>query len=206
MYVGILTASVYNNQEDVPLTGIRGRAQRVLVVKTHNLDKLPFSLDRYVIIIRNPYDCLLAAFNRRSEAGVPFQQHIAHQPKEAFLDEWDTFVDGSMKHWSSNYLNWSKLQKPVHLLVYHRLLAQLEPELRDVIDFLHEPSIHPMIHCAARDKEGDAHRQKEEWQEKFAVFSHKQKRYLNDAIDTVQEAWEKRTGKNFADFQKWKRP
>ena len=118
---------------------------------------------------------------------------------------WPPFVSSMMKRWRDLHLAWASDTAPLHVLVYHRLVAHLEPELRHVIHFLNEPSITPSTHCAARAKEGVAHRKKEDWQKAAAVFSEQQRKFLNKSIDRVQRALQRKTGADFEDFQTWKR-
>ena len=119
--------------------------------------------------------------------------------------EWSPFVSREMKKWLSLHLAWANDSTPLHVLVYHRLVASTEPELRDVLNFLKVPSLTPTIHCAARANEGLNHRKKQEWQAEAAVFSEEQRHYLNGAIDRAQRALHSKTGADLQDLQLWKR-
>ena len=110
-----------------------------------------------------------------------------------------------MEKWGVLYMYWAEDPTPLHVLLYSRLMTQLEPELERVFAFLNESSITPRVDCAARSPEGWYHRDKPEWQQEAAVFSQYQKDTINQAIDSLQTALEAKTGHKLDDFQLWKR-
>ena len=119
--------------------------------------------------------------------------------------EWPEFISQFMQRWQDLHLAWAEDMAPLHVLVYHRLVANPEAELRHIFHFMQEPSITPNIHCATLAKEGPAHRKKPDWQKEAAVFNETQRQFLNNAIDRVQKALHRKTRADLGDFQTWKR-
>ncbi|KAK7497209.1 hypothetical protein BaRGS_00011503 [Batillaria attramentaria] len=118
---------------------------------------------------------------------------------------WPTFVTMYMRRWRDIYTSWADSQVPVYVLVYHRLVTNLEEELRRLFRFLNEPSVTPQISCVVQRREGSHHRKKKLEQMQLAVFSDQQVEYLDRAIMEVKLALERKTGKNFSDFTNWMR-
>ena len=97
---------------------------------------------------------------------------------------------------------WAASHLPIHVLTCSHMKSDLRRELDLVFQFL---NVNANIHCALESPEGFDHRQKQSWQDKVAVFNKTQVRFLNNAIDEVQVALERKTGAKFDDFQAWKR-
>ena len=119
--------------------------------------------------------------------------------------EWPEFISQFMQRWQDLHLAWAEDMAPLHVLVYHRLVANPEAELRHIFHFMQEPSIAPNVYCAVLEQEGVAHRKKPDWQKEVAVFNKTQRQFLNNAIDRVQNALHRKTKAEFGDFQTWKR-
>ena len=96
---------------------------------------------------------------------------LRHITESSLHTEWPGFVSTQMLIWRTFNLAWALDRTPLHVLVYHRMEAQLAPELRHVIRFLNETSISPRVDCAVRAREAHARRKKPDWQRKAAVFS-----------------------------------
>ena len=107
--------------------------------------------------------------------------------------------------WRSFNLAWARSDVPLHVLLYHRMEAQLAWELRHVIRFINETSIVPRIECALKARNYLSRRQKPDWQRDAAVYSARQTAYLNNAIDTVHATLKAKTGVSFDDMLLWKR-
>ena len=110
-----------------------------------------------------------------------------------------------MNGWENLTLAWTEQKLPMYVLIYDRLTSHLRQELENIIYFLNERSIFPLIHCAERNSEGNAHRKRPDWQNKMAVFSIDQISYFNSAIDSVRKSLEVTTGKSFEEFRYWRR-
>ena len=110
-----------------------------------------------------------------------------------------------MLSWRSFNLAWARSVVPLHVLLYHRMEAQLAQELDHVIRFINETSIVPRIDCALKARNYLWRRKKPDWQRDAAVYSARQTAYLNDAIDSVHAVLKAKTGISFDDMLLWKR-
>lgn len=107
--------------------------------------------------------------------------------------------------WQSFNLAWARSNVPLHVLLYHRMEAQLAQELDHVIRFINETSIVPRTDCALKARNYLLRRKKPDWQRDAAVYSARHTAYLNDAIDRVHAALKSKTGISFDDMLLWKR-
>ncbi|XP_070198477.1 WSCD family member CG9164-like [Littorina saxatilis] len=201
---GLLTGSVYLHPLAVSISSNgNGKAARVVAVKTHlapAATRAKFLLDRGILLIRNPYEAILAEFNRQGRGN-----QTGIRTAQSFLKGWPKHVQNNMGGWKNLHLAWAKDNTSLHVLVYHRMVAHLEQELHNTLQFLNLSFVTPRIHCAVRKPEGYAHRKKPDWVEEMAVFSRTQRQSLNAAIDSVRKALLKKTGVDFADMDQWKR-
>ena len=110
-----------------------------------------------------------------------------------------------MAYWRSFNLAWATDRVPVHVLLYHRMLARLAPELGAVFRFLNESSVRPSLRCAVRSREAHPRRQRPDWQTGAAAFSPAQRDFLNAAIDSLHGALQRQTGVSHQDILLWKR-
>ena len=98
-----MTGSVYHDQT-LLVNGFPGEGVSdgsVVVVKTHEYNRRNF--DKAILVVRDPYDAILAEFNRRSGG------HVGHARPKAFKSkEWPSMVNTGANSWERFNLQWIK--------------------------------------------------------------------------------------------------
>ncbi|XP_076875335.1 sialate:O-sulfotransferase 1 [Brachyhypopomus gauderio] len=126
------------------------RSGRTICVKTHESGPREISMfHSAILLIRNPYRCLVAEFNRQC-AG-----HLGHASATRWKsDEWPEFVDSYASWWASHALAW--LQYSTRLLVVHyeELQEDLRPRLKRIASFLNASVSDERLLCAASNRDG----------------------------------------------------
>ncbi|KAF2363004.1 Sulfotransferase domain [Trinorchestia longiramus] len=158
---GYHTGSVYKDfalmKNGFPAESISNGS--VIIVKTHEYGeqmRAPFS--RAILIIRDPYQAILAEFNRQSGG------HIGHaQPDKYSKDNgkyWSTFVHNKALSWTNTYLDWLQFKGPLHVLFYEDLVENLANEMNKILEFLDFHEDIPSFECMMRNKDGIYKRRK----------------------------------------------
>ena len=111
------------------------------------------------LICRDPFDSILAEFNRRSGG------HIGHASLEKFRKDdgkvWQDFVMEKVKDWENMNMDWVRnFQGPLLVIHYQDLVDRLEQELKRVLDFLSVSFTEEDMKCVVERKEGIYRRRK----------------------------------------------
>lgn len=142
---GYATGAVYNDQKlhhsDFPGEGIFDG--RVIAIKTHchRLDpphtEWPSKFDQVLLLIRDPFDALIAEFNRRQS-----ESHVGHASLEAFTSKnWFHYVENSSKEWFQFYKFYIETYEPsqIHVIKFENLKSNLVQEMKKLVAFLKLP-------------------------------------------------------------------
>ena len=102
---------------------------RAILVKTHRQIK---KCDGAILLVRNPYDAILAEFNRNHGGG-----HKGHAKKEDFFDEeiWHTIAIKQAERWYGIYFKYIRAIT-VQVIYFEDLLADIEKPMRTVVNYL----------------------------------------------------------------------
>ena len=181
---GILTGSIFPDPSLQEIGFGEGIAnQSVLVIKTHNVGitrHTDYPFDRAVLLVRDPFDAILAEFNRLqviNEKGR--MSHTGHATLEKFHGNWTMearkIVPGcssfecfaremilSWKEFNLSCLNkfHSNLEDLI-IISYEDLFSNPGRELSRVLQFLKVGISDTSMKCAMDRKEGIHHRKKD---------------------------------------------
>merc|ERR1719369_1305361 len=159
---GVSTGSVY---KDVALlkNGFPGESVTngsVIVVKTHEWGPgTRQQFDSAILLVRDPFESILAEFNRRSGG------HVGHATQEKFNRDkgrfWQDFVVNKAKDWEAMNTDWIKnFHGPLLVILYSDLINNVEEQLRRTLDFLSVSVTKEEMECAMKRKEGINRRKK----------------------------------------------
>ena len=181
---GILTGSVFADPSLQEIGFGEGIAnQSVLVIKTHNVGitrHTDHPFDRAVLLVRDPFDAILAEFNRLQvidERGR--MSHTGHATLDKFHGNWtmearkivpgcssfECFAREMILSWKEFHLScFNKFQNnPEDLIVisYEDLVSNPGKELSRVLHFLKVSISNTSMKCAMDRKEGIHHRRQD---------------------------------------------
>ncbi|XP_060765496.1 sialate:O-sulfotransferase 1 [Neoarius graeffei] len=126
------------------------QSRRTICVKTHESGQREIKkFDSAILLIRNPYHCLVAEFNRKNAGHLGYATEMHWKS-----NEWPEFVETYSSWWASHALAW--LQFSRHLLVVHyeQLLTDLVHQLRLMTAFLNVTVPEERLLCAERNRDG----------------------------------------------------
>lgn len=159
---GISTGSVYKDvallRNGFPSESVNNGS--VIVVKTHEYgSSVRDQFQAAILVIRDPFDSVLAEFNRRSGG------HIGHASLEKFKKNngkvWQDFVIDKTREWENMNMDWiQNFPRPLHIIFYNDLVENLEQELTKMMDFLKVSFTKEQMECALARKEGIYKRKK----------------------------------------------
>ncbi|KAA0197950.1 hypothetical protein HAZT_HAZT000570, partial [Hyalella azteca] len=158
---GYYTGSVYKDfalmKNGFPAESISNGS--VIIVKTHEHGeqvRAPFS--RSVLIIRDPFQSIMAEFNRQSGG------HIGHALPDKYSKDngryWKSFVKNKAISWTNTNLDWLQFKGPLHILFYEDLLDNLPQEIRKILEFLDIEVDDQSFDCMMRHSDGIYKRRK----------------------------------------------
>jgi hypothetical protein len=159
---GVSTGSVY---KDVALlkNGFPGESVvngSVIAVKTHEWGQATREqFDAAILLVRDPFESILAEFNRRSGG------HVGHASQEKFSRNngqfWQDFVMTKARDWEAMNSDWiNNFQGPLLVIMYSDLKDKVEEQLKRTLDFLSVSVTKEEMECAISRKEGIYRRQK----------------------------------------------
>lgn len=156
----------------------------VVLVKTHEYgaDTIQ-TFDRLVLLVRDPFEALLAEFNRRSGG------HVGHAPAEKYKRNngkyWRTFVESKAEEWVIMNEAWfnSFRAKDRLVMLYDDLVNRTEEQVRNLLSFLNLNPDPDIMKCAMSRKEGIYKRSKKPYN--FDVFDSEMRALLNEKISTL---------------------
>ncbi|XP_046543868.1 WSCD family member CG9164-like [Haliotis rubra] len=154
---GIATGSVYNDvtlkQHGFPGKGVRDG--RVVMVKTHEWgSEHRRAFSRAVLLIRDPFDSLLAEFNRRNGG------HRGHALPHDFAKGWQTYVSLQSRGWVDMNTDWLKFDGPLLIMQYRDLQTNMLNETRRLFNFLDMRVSDPELVCMVSNAHGKFKRPK----------------------------------------------
>merc|ERR1719300_41682 len=126
----------------------------VIAVKTHEWgDPARSQFDASLLLIRDPFDSILAEFNRRSGG------HVGHASQDKFDRDkgryWQDFVTTKARDWEEMNTDWmSRFKGPLLVILYSELVADPENQLQRTLKFLDVTVTKEMMQCALIRKEG----------------------------------------------------
>ena len=117
--------------------------------------------DKAVLIVRDPFDALVAEWNRQ------FAGYIGHAPKSSFQSdggmEWKSYVYKGIQQWRDFNIAWHHYFTStgnLHVLTYELLAKNTRVEITKLLAFLNITPIDQTLKCCMSRKEGLFHRKK----------------------------------------------
>ncbi|XP_071790324.1 sialate:O-sulfotransferase 2-like isoform X2 [Asterias amurensis] len=191
---GIYTGSIYNDK-DLFNKGFKGelkdwRKGTTIAVKTHNPD--PKRISEYkavILIIRNPYNAIIAEHNRQFGGG-----HVGVAPESKRKGKaWTRFVKELSARWklvANNYIN---SQQMLHIVYYEDLQTNLYENLKMMVKFLNVPVNEDRLLCVLSNPVGKCRRSKKPTSSStFDPFTEEMKEMINLNIKHVSMTLESR--------------
>ncbi|XP_076369242.1 WSCD family member CG9164-like [Tachypleus tridentatus] len=156
---GYLTGSIYKDfslmKNGFPAESINNGS--VIFVKTHEWGApVRQQYQKAVLVVRDPYDALLAEFNRRAGG------HLGHASRDRFTKDkvWRKFVEISIRNWMHTIVDWLKFQGPIQVLHYEDMVNRLPEELIRLTKFLNVTVTRQTLSCTLRNRDGIFKRRK----------------------------------------------
>ncbi|XP_060567514.1 WSCD family member GA21586-like [Ruditapes philippinarum] len=198
---GILTGSLYSDRGAFDGSKMCPARGKIFVVKTHGRDYVGRKTDcmrlnitrinysKAIYIIRNPYNALLADFNRV----IQTRKHVVNPqidlaPKEMFnTNVWRTFVRSSAVRWKDMTIYWLRRRDiQVYILVYEKLVENVFLEMIKLANFLNYEILYTNAQCLSSNITKTFKRIKPKWLSKERLFNDKMKKQLNTMIQIVK--------------------
>ncbi|GFT14499.1 WSCD family member AGAP003962 [Nephila pilipes] len=150
---GILTGSVYRDyslkRNGFPAESVANGS--VLLIKTHEWGETTRQkFQKAVLLIRDPFGCLVAEFNRRAGG------HVGHASPEKFHkgNAWPNFVQTHGKLWMESILDWLQFKGPLLVLRYETITEELPGQLIRLLKFLDVNVTWNAFQCIIRNRDG----------------------------------------------------
>ena len=130
----------------------------VICVKTHEYG--PATYRRFataILLVRSPEKAILAEFNRQSGG------HLGFASMERFTRDhyWPQFMHNKLQAWETMNLSWlNDFKGRLKVVFYDDLVEDLEPTLRDILEFINHPVDEALLACAVSRREGIYKRRK----------------------------------------------
>ena len=111
-----------------------------VVMKNHNTKHLK-DAKAVFLLVRNPYDAILAEFNRKQgKGGKGDTKHTASAGHEVFnTTKWTDVAQGLSTRWVElhlKYVSWAKTYaKPMHIIFYENLKSNSTNEMKKFLHF-----------------------------------------------------------------------
>ncbi|XP_061074460.1 sialate:O-sulfotransferase 1-like [Conger conger] len=163
------------------------KSGRTICVKTHESGRHEMEMyDAAVLLIRNPYRCLLAEFNRKcaGHMGYASEQHWRGQ-------EWPEFVGSYAPWWASHVLDWLRFSRRLLVLHYEELQGALFPTLHTLTSFLNTSVSPERLLCTEINQDGHFKRPAGR-QRPLHPFTPEMRRLIDGYIRTVDQALRER--------------
>ena len=188
MYVtGVYTGSVYKDmallKNGFPAESVVNGS--VIAVKTHEWGPATRGIfNRAILLIRDPFDSILAEFNRRSGG------HTGHASLEKFNREkgsfWQDFVIKKAEEWENMNTDWiNNFQGPLLVIMYSDLVDKVEEQLRKILDFLSVSVTKEEMGCVMSRKEGIYRRRKKPVRQRGSIFDNHLTKVVNQRKERV---------------------
>ncbi|XP_027014463.2 WSC domain-containing protein 1 [Tachysurus fulvidraco] len=127
------------------------RSGRTICVKTHESGQKEIKkFDAAILLIRNPYHCLVAEFNRKNAGHLGYATDTHWKS-----NEWPEFVETYSAWWISHALAWLQFSRRLLVVHYEHLLMDIVHQLRLMTDFLNVTVPDERLLCAERNRDGN---------------------------------------------------
>ena len=108
------------------------RDRTTIARKTHRLHhNKDCSFERGIVITRNPFDAILAAFNHHKAGKTGEPDYAVYRGPD-----WDKFVSKWTNRWSSFHDEWINFTGPVKMTCFDAMRSNLKSEIGHWLDFL----------------------------------------------------------------------
>ncbi|XP_045215816.1 WSCD family member CG9164-like [Mercenaria mercenaria] len=201
---GTLTGSIYTdwNFKGSEMCPARGK---IYIVKTHDPNNRTVSHDKCremgiytlnytkaVLILRNPYEALLAEFNRQQSLHNSWNPGVGLAPKSDFeTSRWKKFVKKESETWKNMAIYWlSIFRKPVYVLIYDALWNYTVIEMYKLSQFLNITTTLKSLYCLSGKGVGNFKRNKPKWMAIETLFDSRLRKVVNDKIRSVLQVYE----------------
>ncbi|KAL5017001.1 hypothetical protein ScPMuIL_006590 [Solemya velum] len=178
--IGIATGSVYDDvglrRSGFPAEGFVNSS--VLLIKTHEWgENERQKFEKAVLLIRNPFDALLAEFNRRVGG------HRGHATEEHFRDGtvWERYVTQMSRAWVAMNYDWLRFDRSLHVIFYENLKRNVTREVIELLRFLNSEVSSEDMSCMESNSDGKF-RRKRKARSDFQFSSE-----MNDYINNYRE-------------------
>ncbi|KAF8766844.1 WSCD family member GA21586-like [Argiope bruennichi] len=182
---GILTGSVYRDyslkRNGFPAESVANGS--VLLIKTHEWGETTRQkFQKAVLLIRDPFGCLVAEFNRRAGG------HVGHASPEKFHrgNAWPNFVATHSKLWMESILDWLQFEGPLLVIRYETITQELPGQLIRLLKFLDANVTWNAFQCILRNRDGIFRRAKK--QLNFELFDESMKRTIEGYKAIIETA------------------
>ncbi|KAK3106159.1 hypothetical protein FSP39_013966, partial [Pinctada imbricata] len=133
---GIITGGVYKDtallKKGFPGESITNSS--VILIKTHRWGmKERAKYKRAVLLLRNPYDALIAEFNRLHGG------HVGHASDLDFKSKWTKYFKKVSDKWVKMNHDWLQFSGPLYVIRYENLVLNPVKEVKDLMSFLDVP-------------------------------------------------------------------
>ncbi|KAI5624498.1 WSC domain-containing protein 1-like isoform X1, partial [Silurus asotus] len=123
---------------------------RTICVKIHESGQREIKkFDSAILLIRNPYHCLVAEFNRKNAGHLGYATDTHWKS-----NEWPEFVETYSSWWVSHALAWLQYSRRLLVVHYEQLLTDLVHQLRLMTAFLNVTVPEERLLCAERNRDG----------------------------------------------------
>ena len=155
----MFTGTIYREKNVNGFVDLAVSDKSVVVIKTH---MLPLDIfDKAVLIVRDPFDALVAEWNRK------FGGPLGCAPKSSFQSDgglkWKRYVYEGIQQWRDFNIAWHHhfaTTGNLHVLPYELLAKKTKVELTKLLAFLNITPIDENLKWCMSRKEGFNHRKK----------------------------------------------
>nr|XP_006825199.1 PREDICTED: WSC domain-containing protein 1-like [Saccoglossus kowalevskii] len=193
---GLFTGSVYLDK-NLKRGGFIGEKTKwdsgmTIAVKSHETWPSIRRFSGAIVLVRNPFQCIISEFNRKSTRN---HNALAVWTEDTKDDEfWHSIVSNRTQWWEDFANAWlTTFDKPILVSRYDDLLNNTIAELTRMLDFLKIPGDNRRWHCVLNDMEGKFHRHSDVDQKlQYASFTPEMRKRITAALDRVSALLVKR--------------
>ncbi|XP_041471283.1 WSC domain-containing protein 1-like [Lytechinus variegatus] len=184
---GFYTGSVYYDK-GLYNGGFKGEPEKpekgtTLIVKTHEMRRRKSykMFEKAVLIVRNPYDCLLAYanFNAKGHTGFASRKYFKSH-------EWDNFVEKNSQIWENTIASWIALNNTL-LVFYEDLQSELCQQITRILKFLGVPLDEERLSCTEAYPQGRFRRNKTDSDRLFDPYTKQHETIIKTHIDAASK-------------------
>ncbi|CAG2206738.1 unnamed protein product [Mytilus edulis] len=148
---GIATGSIYcSDTIKKDFIGECSVSSNVAVIKTHvgwaNTVRMRYK--KSVLLIRNPYDAIIAEFNR------VFANKTTSATEQQFTEKFEPFALKKIDKWKKFYNSWMKFSGQKYILIYEKMKKDPVSEIGKLLDFLNISKQIRTVPCMQQNMDG----------------------------------------------------